>query len=57
MQDLRSSIEAGKVKAEELAQEIQEAEGDLKGLQMEKDLQSGGEVKELAQQVDELSKR
>ena len=57
IEDLRNSIEASKVMAEELAQEIQEANADLKGLQTEKDLQSGGEVKELAQQTDELSKR
>ena len=57
IQELRSSIEAGKARAEELVQEIQEADADLKGLQTEKDLQSGGEVKELAQQADELSKR
>lgn len=57
MQGLAQAIEDRKAKAEELAAQIQDAEADIKSLQTEKDLQSGGEVKELAEQADALSKR
>lgn len=36
---------------------LNEKEDEIKGLQTEKELQSNGEVKELVQKVDELSKR
>lgn len=36
---------------------LSEKEDEIKGLQTEKELQSNGEVKELVQKVDELSKR
>ena len=36
---------------------IREKEDEVTGLQTEKELQSGGEVRELAQQADEISKR
>ena len=54
---LTRSAEEGKARAEELNQEIQEADADIRGLQTEKDLQSGGQVKELAESADALSKR
>ena len=49
-----SSIDA---QAAALDLTIREKEDEVAGLQTEKELQSGGEVRELAQQVDELSKR
>ncbi|KAK9829006.1 hypothetical protein WJX72_003368 [[Myrmecia] bisecta] len=41
----------------ELAQEIQDKEGEIQSLQTEKELQAGGEVKELAETADSLSKK
>ena len=55
--NLMEKVEQGKAKVEELEQEIQSLESDIKGLQTEKELQSGGEIKELAQKADESSKR
>lgn len=37
--------------------QVREQEDEIQGLQTEKELQSNGEVKELIQEVDELSKR
>ena len=37
--------------------QVREREDEIQGLQTEKELQSNGEVKELIQEVDELSKR
>ena len=45
---LMEKVEQGKAKAQDLQQEIQSLEADVKGLQTEKELQSGGEVRELA---------
>ena len=37
--------------------QVREREDEIQGLQTEKELQSSGEVKELIQEVDEMSKR
>lgn len=57
IQDLKRSVQDGEAFAEDLNQEIQAVNADVKGLQTEKDLQSGGEVKELSDEADALSKR
>lgn len=54
---LMEKVEQSRARAEELAGEIQGLEADVRGLQTEKELQSGGEVKELSEEVDKLSKR
>lgn len=54
---LAEKVEAVKEKEKQLAGEVQEKEADIKALQTEKELQSGGEVKELADETDALSKR
>lgn len=54
---LMEKVEQGKARAQDLEQEIKGLEGDVKGLQTEKELQSGGEVRELAQKADGCSKR
>ncbi|PRW61562.1 structural maintenance of chromosomes 2-1 isoform A [Chlorella sorokiniana] len=53
VQDEMHNLDA---QAAHLDLEIREKEDDIKGLQTEKELQSGGEVKELQAKVDELSK-
>lgn len=57
IQGLRDKIESVRLRASELAAELQDKDSDIKSLQTEKELQSGGEVKELSQKTDELSKR
>lgn len=57
IQSFKDKIQALKVRAEELSTEVKDKESDIKSLQTEKELQSGGEVKELSQKADELSKR
>jgi hypothetical protein len=63
-EDGASEIAAGEELMQKLDSEIKildislnEKEDEIKGLQTEKELQSNGEVKELVQKVDELSKR
>ena len=54
---LMEKVEGMKADAEELERDIQDKEADVKALQTEKELQSGGEVKELSEKADGLSKR
>ena len=54
---LMEKVEGMKADAEELERDIQDKEADVKALQTEKELQSGGEVKELSEKGDGLSKR
>jgi len=52
--DIVNQIEA---ELSSLEVQMRERDDEIKGLQTEKDLQSNGEVKELMQVADELSKR
>ena len=57
IEGIKRSVEEGGILAEELTSEIQGVEADIRGLQTEKDLQSGGEVKELSEKADAFSKK
>ena len=54
---MESRVSELDAQAAALEADVREREDEIQGLQTEKELQSGGEVKELIQEVDEISKR
>lgn len=54
---MRDAITAVEALEEELAADLADKQQDIEALETEKELQAGGEVKELGAAVDALSKR